>query len=426
MAQTSYPFDGQSTTESQYSKLFRQLQDTGVAASASTTDLKATGDSSGMNVKVQPGFAIVRGHAYQSTAVEPVTIAAADSLARTDIVVLRLDPTANSIVLAVLKGTAGGGEPTLTQTDTDVYELAIAAVAVGANVTSIAPGVVTDRRRFTGNRVGVWTTDNRPGTPRLGHMGLNTTTSQFEYWTGTTWSALAPVVAWDNVAGKPLTFAPAAHQHDWADVINTPAGFPPAAHSHDWAAVTGKPTTFTPSSHTHAWSQITGEPSFSLSTHTHSNYLESGDTVSRANGSDRPHSHTPAGDTWYAVWVDGNHNFCRNTSSIRYKENVRDVELNPANVLALRPRVYDRKPTTSDDGTVIAGRKNEYGLIAEEVAATLPEIVVYDEQGQIDSVRYDLLGYALLPVVQAQQARIDDLEARLLRLESAHHEVGSK
>lgn len=123
MAQSSYPFDSQVVTEGQFSRFFRELQDSGVAASPDALDLTVSADGSGMTVKVQPGFAVVRGCAYFSTAVEVLTIAASESAARTDRVVLRLDPAENSIVLAVLKGVAGGSALDPTQTDTDVYEL---------------------------------------------------------------------------------------------------------------------------------------------------------------------------------------------------------------------------------------------------------------------------------------------------------------
>ncbi|USH45861.1 minor tail protein [Streptomyces phage VieEnRose] len=418
MAQSSYPFDGQATTESQFSQFFRQLQDTGVASSASATDLKVSADSSGMNVAVQPGFAIVRGHAYLSTAAETVTIPAADSSARIDIVVLRLDPTANSITLEVVKGTAGAGAPSLTQTDTDTYEFALASVAVGANVTTISPANVTDLRRFTGQRLGVWANDSRPTDPKLGRLGLNTNTSQWEWWNGAAWVALAPVVNWTNIDGKPVTFAPAAHTHLWADLTDKPTTFPPSAHTHAWADITGEPG-FAPASHTHTWSSITSKPStFPPSSHSHGQYLESGDTISWANGSKKPHNNSASGSgTWYAVWVEGNGTFCRNTSSIRFKENVRDYGVNPDDVLALRPVIYDRKDQVDDDGTVKLGRKDEVGLIAEEVEPHLPWLVNYLD-GEVDGLRYDLLGVALIPVVQRQQARIDELESRLARIEA--------
>jgi hypothetical protein len=116
------------------------------------------------------------------------------------------------------------------------------------------------------------------------------------------------------------------------------------------------------------------------------------------------------------VWVDGNKNFCKNTSSIRYKTNVRDHPTDPDAVLQLRPRLFDRKDTTTDDGGTVAGRRDEYGLIAEEVHELLPELTVYDEDGRIDSLRYDLLAVALIPLLQRQERRIAELERRLDQL----------
>ncbi|WJN62648.1 minor tail protein [Streptomyces phage phiScoe10] len=410
MAQSSYPFDAQSVTESQYSQFFRELQDNGVASSSSASDLKVASAGTNMTLTVQPGMAIVRGHAYSSTAVENLTIAAADTAARTDRVVLRLDPTANSITLYVLKGAAGGGVPALTQTDTGTYELCLANVAVGANVTSISAASVTDQRRFIGSRIGSWSTALRPTTPRVGRLGLNSDTGVWEFWNGTAWADLAPTVDWTTIAGKPATFPPSTHTHTaptWSEVTGKPTTFTPSAHTHAWADITGEPATFPPSTHVHDWNSITGKPTkFTPIDHWHSQYLESGDTISWANGSKKPHANSASGyGPWYAVWVEADGTFCRNTSSIKFKENVRDYEIKPEDVLALRPVIYDRKPK---EGQTEA-RKNEYGLIAEEVAETLPEIVNYLD-GEVDGLRYDLLGVALLAVVKDQQARIEKLE----------------
>ncbi|MGW2541547.1 tail fiber domain-containing protein [Kitasatospora sp. NPDC001574] len=429
MAITSYPFDGQAASESQFSYLFRELQDSGVAASADSTALRVTADSTGMTVKVAPGFALVRGHAIQSTAVESLTIPAADALSRIDRIVLRLDPAANSIVIAVVKGTPGSGTPALTQTDTGIFEAPLATVAVFASSATIAAAQVTDARQFTGTNLGAWTALTRPASPRLGALGLNRTSGTWEFWNGSAWTTLAPAVTWDSIGGKPTAFAPTPHGHSWNEISNKPGDYPPAAHSHWWDQIQGRPGDFPPSYHQHWWDQILGLPShfpptdhnhwfdqllgrpsqYPPTDHWHGQYLESWGTINRANGSDRPHSYTPSGSTWYAVWVDGNRNFCRNTSSIRFKENVREIEISPKNVLALRPRIYDRKPTVNDDGQQIEGRRDEYGLVAEEVNETLPEIVVRDEEGQIDSVRYDLLGVALLSVVQDQDRQIKEL-----------------
>ncbi|MFF3006360.1 tail fiber domain-containing protein [Kitasatospora sp. NPDC057940] len=433
MSITSYPFDGQAASESQYSYLFRELQDSGVAASADSTAFRVTADSTGMTVKVAPGFALVRGHAILSTAVETITMPAADSVSRVDRVVLRLDPAANEITISVVKGTPGSGTPALTQTDTGVYEIPLATVVVFASGTTIAAAQVMDARQYVGTHVGAWTALTRPANPRLGTLGLNRTSGTWEYWSGSAWTTLAPAVTWGTIIEKPAVFAPAPHGHSWSEISDKPGNYPPASHAHSWDQIQGKPNDFPatwhqhwwdqllgvpgqfpPTDHGHWWDQIQGKPGqFPPVDHWHGQYLESWSTINRANGSDRPHSYGPTGSTWYAVWVDGNHNFCRNTSSIRFKENVRDIEIDPAAVLALRPRIYDRRPSVNDEGQPIEGRRDEVGLIAEEVDATLPEIVVRDEEGQIDSVRYDLLGLALLPVVQDQERRIKELEKRL-------------
>lgn len=201
MTQTAWPFDNADTTEGQFSQLFRRLQSTGVSGSPATTDLKVTGDSTGMNVKVAIGYALVRGHAYKSDAITTLTIGAATASPRIDLVVLRLDPTANSIVLAVVAGTpaASPSTPTLTQTDEGTYEVAIGQVAVGASVSTISAANVSDIRPFLGTQFGRWTTATRPTNltyaPLVtGTAGFNTTTGLPEYWNGSAWTSFVPAI----------------------------------------------------------------------------------------------------------------------------------------------------------------------------------------------------------------------------------------
>lgn len=436
MAVTSYPFDTQSTTETQYSALFRELQDSGVVDTATGAGFAVSADGGGMRVFVQAGYAIVRGHAVQSTAVETVAIDPADGVGRFDRIVLRLDPTQNSILIRVVRGTPGGGIPPLTQTDTGVYELPLARVTVGANTVSVISTGVVEERPFVGHRVGVWKNDaGRPAFPRQAKLGMNVASGKWEYWSGASWVELAPVVTWSSVQGKPTEFVPSPHSHSWTQVTGKPISFPPSAHGHgEYAAVGGLYGAGYISNSDGAWQMglrwngaspvlrvNSSEFELPLRTqvdfvyndsarrvHGHDNYSS---TVLRADGSDRPRNNTPQGSGFLAVWVDGNNNFCRNTSSIRYKENVRDHDLG-LGALDLRPVVYDRKDQVDEDGNVTTGQHDEVGLIAEEVHAAVPEMVSWHE-GEIDSVRYDLLGLALLPVVQDQERRIAALEARL-------------
>lgn len=152
MTQSSFPFEGLDVTETQFSQMFRNMGE-GVRGSSATNDLKPFGDSSGLQVKVYAGQALVRGIYFVSTATETLAITAAHAtLARIDSVVLELDPSANSILLKVLPGTAASTPvaPTLTQTDAGIYQQLLATVAVAAAATTIAAGNVTDGRVFLG------------------------------------------------------------------------------------------------------------------------------------------------------------------------------------------------------------------------------------------------------------------------------------
>lgn len=193
MTQSSWPFQDVDTSETQFSRWARHMGQ-GVNGLPGDNNLKVVGDSSGMQVKVKVAGgnsqALVRGHMFNSTAEETLTIDASSSNPRIDSVVLTLDPTANSIVLEVLKGApaTSPSAPSLTQTDTAVYQLKLADVLVGANVTTISAGAVTDLRVFIEH---VWTTATRPAAFQ-GLTGYNITTGQLELYTGSAWRDVVP------------------------------------------------------------------------------------------------------------------------------------------------------------------------------------------------------------------------------------------
>jgi len=151
MAQSSWPFENVDTSETQFSQWARNIGE-GVKTDA-LNELEVFADSTGMQVKVKSGQAMVRGHYYQNTAEEILTLTAADlSNPRIDTVVIELDPSANSIVLKVVAGTpAGSPSPTaLVQTDAGIYQFKLAQVAVAAGAITITAGNVTDYRTYLG------------------------------------------------------------------------------------------------------------------------------------------------------------------------------------------------------------------------------------------------------------------------------------
>jgi len=69
----------------------------------------------------------------------------------------------------------------------------------------------------------------------------------------------------------------------------------------------------------------------------------------------------------------------------------------------LRPVTFHLK--TDPHGAI------RYGLIAEEVAKVYPDLVIRDEKGRIDGVRYDELASMLLNEMQKDHATVASLVA---------------
>lgn len=100
-------------------------------------------------------------------------------------------------------------------------------------------------------------------------------------------------------------------------------------------------------------------------------------------------------------------------SSQRYKEDIHDMGRASDALMQLRPVTFRYKHAAED------GRKPlNYGLIAEEVAKIYPELVVYGDNGEIESVQYHQLPALLLNEVQKQHQTIQQLEERLAALET--------
>jgi len=85
-------------------------------------------------------------------------------------------------------------------------------------------------------------------------------------------------------------------------------------------------------------------------------------------------------------------------SSERFKTAIEPMGSNTAKLERLRPVTFHLK--TDPKGAL------QYGLIAEEVAKVYPELVIRNEAGRIDGVRYDELAPILLNEVQQLQQKI--------------------
>lgn len=224
----SYPFDagaGATVSEAQFSRFFRELG-AGVADSLNGAGFAVSAIAGQMQVQVNAGFAIVRGHACHNDAALTLTVGAATTQTRFDRVVLRMDPSANTITPTVLAGTPGAGSPpALTETESGLFDLPLAILEIAPSATSLS-GAITDDRRFTGTRVGIWrTSSQRPNPPRYGQLGYNQQLTRWEWWDTTQWVALVPPagissVDWNDITGKPSTFAPSFHGHSYLEITD--------------------------------------------------------------------------------------------------------------------------------------------------------------------------------------------------------------
>jgi hypothetical protein len=133
--------------------------------------------------------------------------------------------------------------------------------------------------------------------------------------------------------------------------------------------------------------------------------------------------------TGSAVYVTNTGRLGVLASSERYKTAITPMGSNTTKLEELRPVTFHLK--TDPKGAL------QYGLIAEEVAKVYPELVIRNENGRIDGVRYDELAPMLLNEVQkrnvaqdqhiaAQDAKISQLVGQLAEMHAALVNLQSK
>jgi hypothetical protein len=109
--------------------------------------------------------------------------------------------------------------------------------------------------------------------------------------------------------------------------------------------------------------------------------------------------------TGAAVYVSSSGRLGVLASSERYKTSVAPMGVRTDNLLQLRPVTFHLK--SEPEGPL------QYGLIAEEVARIYPELVIRDDAGKIQGVRYDELAPMLLNEVQQQKAQLREQGAEI-------------
>lgn len=116
-------------------------------------------------------------------------------------------------------------------------------------------------------------------------------------------------------------------------------------------------------------------------------------------GQDNTYSLGNSTNRWTAVWAV---NGAIQTSDVRLKKNIRPLSYGLTEVMKLRPVGYNWLDITNTS--------NKIGLIAQEVKAIIPEVVVGDEQKEKLGMNYAEMVPVLINAIKELNKEITDLE----------------
>jgi hypothetical protein len=105
-------------------------------------------------------------------------------------------------------------------------------------------------------------------------------------------------------------------------------------------------------------------------------------------------------------------------SSRRYKKGIKPMDKVSEGILALKPVTFQYK---SDDKGI-----PQFGLIAEEVAAVNPDLIVRDDKGDIYLVRYDGVNAMLLSEFLKEHRTVEELKKEVAALAATAKEQAAQ
>jgi Chaperone of endosialidase len=100
-------------------------------------------------------------------------------------------------------------------------------------------------------------------------------------------------------------------------------------------------------------------------------------------------------------------------SSRRYKEDIEPMDKASEALFALKPVSFRYK------GDIDPAHAKMFGLIAEEVAEVNPDLVMRNDKGEVDSIRFDSINAMLLNEFFKQHRKVQGIEATIAQQEKA-------
>jgi hypothetical protein len=105
-----------------------------------------------------------------------------------------------------------------------------------------------------------------------------------------------------------------------------------------------------------------------------------------------------------AVFVDGNGKLGTITSSARFKDDIKPMDKASEAILSLKPVTFRYKHELDPDGIP------QFGLVAEQVEQIDPDLVVRDQDGKVNTVRYEAVNAMLLNEFLKEHRQVPELK----------------
>jgi len=100
------------------------------------------------------------------------------------------------------------------------------------------------------------------------------------------------------------------------------------------------------------------------------------------------------------------------TSSARFKEAIKPMDKASEAILALKPVTFRYKHDLDPDGVP------QFGLVAEQVEKVNPDLVVRDQDGKVNTVRYEAVNAMLLNEFLKEHRTVQELKSTVAKREA--------
>jgi endosialidase-like protein len=116
-----------------------------------------------------------------------------------------------------------------------------------------------------------------------------------------------------------------------------------------------------------------------------------------------------AGGDAVFVTTDGKLGTISVPSAARFKDEIRPMDKTSEAILALKPVTFRYKKELDPN------RVPQFGLVAEEVEKTAPDLVKRDRDGKLQTVRYDAVNAMLLNEFLKEHRKVEQMETTIKR-----------